>query len=86
MSSLGSIRTRKSPTPKKKVCNFVGGVRASLRAVLLCYLAGWLLLTLPRRDQGRSPSPRSTAMGAGFMLVLQRRCCLYRTQNSQWHG
>ena len=24
MSSLGSIRTRKSPTPKKKVCNFVG--------------------------------------------------------------
>src|SRR5437016_13368578 len=26
MSSFGSIRIRESPTPKKKVCNFVGGV------------------------------------------------------------
>src|SRR5437660_9673771 len=26
MSSFGSIRIRESPTPKKRVCNFVGGV------------------------------------------------------------
>ena len=32
MSSFGSIRIRKSPTPKKKVCNFVGGVCSPLLA------------------------------------------------------
>ena len=34
MSSFGSIRTRKRPTPKKKVCNFVGGVRSPLLALI----------------------------------------------------
>src|SRR5712692_3233721 len=32
MSSFGSIRIRESPTPKKKVCNFVGGVLSPLLA------------------------------------------------------
>ena len=32
MSSFGSIRIRKSPTPKKKVCNFVGGVSSPVLA------------------------------------------------------
>ena len=35
MSSFGSIRIRKSPTPKKKVCNFVGGVVLSTPGQLL---------------------------------------------------
>jgi RNA-directed DNA polymerase len=50
MSSFGSIRIRENPIPKKKVCNFVGGVMSPLLANIALHGLEHLLQTaFPRR-------------------------------------